>query len=218
MDAFLAFLTISIVVIVTPGQDTALSVRNSLVGGAPAGRATAVGVAAGQLVWTVAAAAGLTALLVASEGLFAAIKLAGAAYLVYLGLASLWSAVRGHASGHGNGHGNGRVATGMGRGPLTRAAAARQGLLSNLGNPKMVIFFSSLLPQFAPPGPAAFAVMLGLGVMFCSMTLVWLCGYAWIVERAGALLLRGAVRRAIDAVTGVVMVAFGLKLATEPLD
>ena len=206
MDALLAFLAISVVVIVTPGQDTALIVRNSLAGGASTGRATAVGVAAGQLVWTVAAAAGLTALLVASEGLFTVIRFCGAAYLVYLGVTSLISALRGSANGH---------PPAGGRGPVTRLTAARQGLLSNLGNPKMVVFFSSLLPQFAPQGPGAFPVMIALGVMFIVMGLIWLSGYAWAVERAGALLLRGRVRRAIDAITGVVMVAFGLRLATE---
>jgi threonine/homoserine/homoserine lactone efflux protein len=211
MDGSLgAFLAISLVVIVSPGQDTALTIRNTLLGGRVAGVFTATGVAAGQLVWTVAASAGITALLVASEPVFGAIRLAGAAYLVYLGTSSLWSAVRG--SGMGD-RAHLRV------GPTTSSAPRdgfRQGLLSNLGNPKMVVFFSSLLPQFAPADGPAFLVMLALGMAFSTITFLWLSGYAWLVSRAGIVLRRPVLRRAIDAVMGVVLVAFGLRVAAAP--
>ena len=97
--SFAAFLGISAVVIMTPGQDTALTIRNTLLGGRPTGVATALGVAVGQAGWTLAASLGLTALLVASEFAFAAIRLIGAGYLVYLGARSLWIAIRpGHAA------------------------------------------------------------------------------------------------------------------------
>ncbi|HEY3164735.1 MAG TPA: LysE family translocator [Candidatus Limnocylindrales bacterium] len=198
-----AFLAISAVVIVTPGQDTALTIRNTLLGGRRAGVATAIGVAAGQLVWTIAAAAGITALLVASEPVFAAVRLAGAAYLVYLGATTIRAGVRG-SSAHDV------------RPSASRRPALRQGLFSNLGNPKMVIFFSSLLPQFVPVDGPAFGAMLGLGVLFCAMTLTWLAGYAVVVARAGGVLGRPRVRRTIDAVTGTILVAFGIRLAAEP--
>ena len=90
----------------------------------------------------------------------------------------------------------------------------RQGVLSNLGNPKMAVFFASLLPQFAPEGTASFAVLLALGFLFCAMTFVWLTVYAVAVARLGRL-LTGTVGRALDAVTGVVLIALGLRLATE---
>ena len=96
-----------------------------------------------------------------------------------------------------------------------RAAPFRQGLLSNLGNPKMAAFFTSLLPQFAPGGQASFAGLLALGLLFAALTLAWLSAYAAAIARAGDVLRRSGVRRAIDAVTGVVLVAFGLRLATE---
>jgi threonine/homoserine/homoserine lactone efflux protein len=209
--SFLAFLAIATVVIVTPGQDTALTIRNTLFGSRAAGVATAVGVAGGQLVWTVAASAGLTSLLVASEPVFVAVRLAGAVYLVYLGASTLWQAWRG-------GHAPGREEAGV-DGAATGAPrrAFRQGLLSNLGNPKMVVFFSSLLPQFAPVAAPAFLGMLGLGLVFCAMTATWLAGYAWVVARAGVVLQRPAVRRAFDTVTGIILVALGLRLATEPV-
>jgi threonine/homoserine/homoserine lactone efflux protein len=202
----LAFLGISALVIVTPGQDTALTIRNTLAGGRRSGVGTALGVSAGQAVWTVAASAGVAALLVASEPAFLALKLAGAAYLVFLGAQALLAAFGGTRPSD-------EPAAGAGR--LTPRAAFRQGVVSNLGNPKMAVFFTSLLPQFAPEGGASFAAMLALGLVFCTMTLAWLTAYSFVVERAGAVLRRPAVRRMLDAFTGAVLVALGLRLATE---
>jgi len=205
--SFTAFLAISAVVIMTPGQDTALTIRNTLLGGRAAGIGTALGVAAGQATWTLAASIGLTALLVASEPAFAAIRLIGAAYLVYLGAQSLLLAIR---ATDGAAH-----AAPSGSVELDRRRALRQGALSNLGNPKMAIFFSSLLPQFVGPGSAATANMLGLGLVFVGMTLVWLSAYAALVARAGNVLRLPRVRRAIDATMGTLLVAFGVRLAAE---
>jgi threonine/homoserine/homoserine lactone efflux protein len=198
-----AFLALSIVVIVTPGPDTALTIRNTLLGGRSAGLATAVGVCSGQAVWTVATSAGVAALIVASDAAFTAVKLLGAAYLVFLGVQALWHAVRGSAPL--------RPKTAGER--LPGRAAVRQGLLSDLGNPKMAVFFTSLLPQFAPRGGAAFAVMLGLGLTFCVLTFAWLALYAAIVARAGDVLRRPRVRRVLDAALGTVLVALGVRLA-----
>jgi threonine/homoserine/homoserine lactone efflux protein len=195
-----AFLAVALVVICTPGPDTALTIRNSLLGGRRAGVFTALGVSTGQAVWTVAASAGIAALLVASEPAFRALKLLGAAYLVWLGLHTLWGVVRRRA----------RIEA-RPKQPLETRRAWRQGVISNLGNPKMAAFFTSLLPQF---GDASFAAMLGFGLLFCALTLGWLTGYAFVVARAGDVLRRERVRRTVDAVMGAVLVAFGLRLAT----
>jgi threonine/homoserine/homoserine lactone efflux protein len=197
MGELLAFLGVAVVVIVTPGQDTALTVRNTLAGGRRAGVRTAAGVVSGQAVWALAASAGVAALLVASEPAFVALKLAGAAYLAYLGGQALLSAAR-RTPQHAD---LGRPAGGH---------ELRQGLLSNLGNPKMAVFFSSLLPQFGD----SFAVLLALGVLFCTLTLAWLCAYAFAVACAGDVLRRPRVRRAIDALTGTALVTLGVRLAT----
>jgi threonine/homoserine/homoserine lactone efflux protein len=196
-----AFLGIAILVIVTPGQDTALTIRNAMLGGRPAGLGTAAGVAVGQACWTVAASIGLAALLVASEPVFVALKLAGAAYLVYLGLQALRHAIRPRA----------RTVERADSSPLGASRAFRQGLLSNLGNPKMAIFFTSLLPQFG----SSFWSLLALGLLFCSLTLAWLSAYSLAVARAGDLLRRPRIRRSLDAVTGICLVAFGIRLAAE---
>jgi threonine/homoserine/homoserine lactone efflux protein len=198
---------IAIVVIVTPGQDTALTIRNTLAGRRPAGVATSAGVAAGQAVWTIAASSGLAALLVASEPVFEAIRLIGAAYLIFLGAQSLLAAVRGTAA-QSEGRPTGRLAPG---------AAFRQGLVSNLGNPKMVLFFTSLLPQFVDPAAPTFAPLLALGLLFCAMTFAWLSLYSLVVDRAGDLIRRSGLRRVIDAATGVILTLFGVRLAAEKI-
>jgi threonine/homoserine/homoserine lactone efflux protein len=194
----LAFVGVAVVVIVTPGQDTALTVRNTLAGGRAAGFRTATGVVAGQAVWALAASVGVAALLVASEPAFLALKLAGAAYLIFLGAQALAAAVRGHGF-----HGPGAA-------PPSGGRELRQGMLSNLGNPKMAVFFSSLLPQFGD----SFPELLALGLLFCALTLAWLSAYAAAIARAGDVLRRPRVRRAIDAVTGTALVALGLRLAS----
>jgi threonine/homoserine/homoserine lactone efflux protein len=197
----LAFLGISVLVIVTPGQDTALSIRNSLMGGRRTGIFTALGVSTGQAVWAFATSVGLAALIVAFEPAFVALKLAGAAFLVYLGAQALLAAFRGT-----------HVERGSSGGPLTPRVAFRQGVVSNLGNPKMAVFFTSLLPQF---GAESFGGLLALGLVFCTMTFVWLSAYAFAVARVGDVLRRPAVRRAFDALLGAVLVALGIRLATE---
>ncbi len=197
MAELAGFIVVAAFVICTPGQDTALTIRNALAGGRRSGVATACGVAFGQALWTVAAAAGVVAVLQASQPAFTALRLAGAAYIVYLGLQSLVVAARRER-------------------PQQRAVARstpggslRQGLVSNLANPKMVVFFTSLLPQFGD----AFPTLLGLGLLFSLLTAVWLAGYAVAAARARRLLARERVGRAFEAVTGVVLVALGLRVA-----
>lgn len=197
----LPFLGISVLVIVTPGQDTALAIRNSLLGGRRPGVFTALGVSTGQAVWALATSVGLAALIVAFEPAFVALKLAGAAFLVYLGAQALLAAVRGT-----------HVERARGSGPLSSRVAFRQGVVSNLGNPKMAVFFTSLLPQF---GAASFGGLLALGLVFCTMTFVWLSAYAFAVARVGDVLRRPAVRRVFDAILGAVLVALGIRLAAE---
>jgi threonine/homoserine/homoserine lactone efflux protein len=202
LSDLLAFLGVSAAVICTPGQDTALTLRHALSTGRRGGLQTALGVSAGQLVWAVAASTGLAALLAASEPAFQALKLAGAVYLVLLGLQALRDAVRGLAT-----HSTAGSRGGGGR----RRSPFRQGFVSNLGNPKMAVFFAGLLPQFA----TGFLPMLVLGAAFAALTLAWLALYSYAVGRARDALQRPRIRRALDAVTGTALVALGVRLATE---
>jgi threonine/homoserine/homoserine lactone efflux protein len=197
-----AFFAVSAVVICTPGQDTALTIRNTLLGGRRSGFFTAIGIAGGQACWTLAASLGVAALLRASEPAFLALRVAGAAYLVFLGLQALAGAFR---------PGRSPLVVFVGARRLAPTTSFRQGIVSNLGNPKMAVFFTSLLPQFA----GSFATLLGLGLVFCTLTLAWLSAYAAAVARAGDLLRRPRVRRSLEGLTGVVLVALGLRLAAE---
>ena len=199
MTGLVAFLAVSLLVICTPGQDTALTVRNALVGGRGAGIWTAAGVAAGQAVWAVAAATGVAGLLHASAPVFLAVKVVGVGYLLFLAAQAFRWAWRGEHPEPG------------GAPAVDHRRALRQGLISNLGNPKMAAFFVSLLPQFA----AGFGTMLALGLIFCALTFGWLALYGLAVARARRLLMRRPVRRILDAVAGSVFVALGARLATQ---
>jgi len=204
----LAFLGIAILVIVTPGPDTALTINNALRGGRAGGILTALGVAVGQLIWALATSVGLVAVLLASEPLFYAVKLAGAAYLVVLGVRSLLAALRS----------NGPVPTRRDAGGVERlrpTVAVRQGIVNNLGNPKMAAFFASVLPQFAPQGEGVFSTLVVLGVLFCVLTFSWLAAYATAVAALGGWLARSTVRRVVEGAAGAALIGFGVHLATE---
>lgn len=204
MDArFLAYLLVSAILIVTPGPDMALVARNAVRGGFPAARSTALGVGAGILLWGLPTSVGLASALAASATLFTALKLVGAAFLVALGLRSLWAAARptdtpseAHQSV-----------------PLGMRAAFAQGLLGNLLNPKAGAIFVAVDPQFIDPSdaPPRLAAMTGA---FVVMVTVWLVVYGFLVART-ARRFGPAVRRALDSFAGAVMVGLGVRLAME---
>jgi threonine/homoserine/homoserine lactone efflux protein len=200
------FLAISALLIVIPGPDMALVARNALRGGRRSGIATALGVFSGLIVWTVAASVGLAAMLRASEPAFVTLKIAGCVYLVYLGARSLVDALRGTGASTArrpNGHGS------------SSWISLRQGLVSNLGNLKIAVFFTSFLPQFVPAQHPPFVALLTLGLVFCAMTFAWLTVYSALVARAGDLLRRSSIRRALDGLTGAVLIGLGARLALE---
>jgi threonine/homoserine/homoserine lactone efflux protein len=172
------------------------------VGGRRGGVLTAAGVAAGQLVWTVAASVGIASLLQASQPAFTALKIVGAAYLAFLGVQSILAALRGRPDAEEH-----HIR------PPEPLSAIRQGFISNLANPKMAVFFLSLLPQFVRDPSGGFAALVPLGAVFCLMTFGWLSTYAVVLDRVGPFLQRARIRRAFDAVTGTVLVAFGIRLA-----
>jgi threonine/homoserine/homoserine lactone efflux protein len=209
----LAFLGVALTVIVIPGPDTALTVRNALSGGRRCGVATAAGVATGQAVWTIATSVGIAELIQASEPAFLIMKTVGAAYLIALGLQSLWAAAHPPLRDlwtTPDPHLRHRLRSPTG-GP---GRALRQGVVSNLANPKMAAFFLSLLPQFAGLGREAGGIVL-LGLVFCLMTFAWLALYSVVVDRARVVLGRMWVRRGLEGLGGVVLVGFGARLALQ---
>jgi threonine/homoserine/homoserine lactone efflux protein len=198
----LPFLAVAVFVVVTPGVDTALVTKNALLHGRRAAVMTALGVNAGIAAWTTASALGLGAVLHRSEVLFTAVKLAGAAYLVVLGAQALWLSWRRGLP----------VAAASGQ---SRRSPFVQGLLSNLLNPKIAVFFTSFLPQFVSPGGPVLGQLLLLGALFNLLGLAWLLGCAVFTSRVGDALRRPRVRAALERLTGCVLIAFGVRLATE---
>jgi threonine/homoserine/homoserine lactone efflux protein len=205
-----AFLGISLVVIIAPGPDTAVVTKNALMHGRAAALGTSFGVNAGLLIWTIAAALGVAAIVRASAVAFTVLKLLGAAYLIWLGIQALREARHLCAQ---TGTGGGEPGN---RGRRVGALVGfRQGLLSDLANPKIGLFFTSLLPQFVSPHEAVLAPFLILGGLFAAMTLTWLCAYALLATKISRVLTRPAVKAALDRVTGVVLIGLGVRLALE---
>jgi threonine/homoserine/homoserine lactone efflux protein len=189
-----AFPGVSALVIVTPGPDTAVTASSTAGGGRRGGVCTAPGVSCGQAVRALTASAGISAVLAAGRPAFLTLKYLGAACLAYP------RAPRDLVRGQGQ-----PDPPAAGGGPARRGALAcyRRGLLSDPGNPKMAVFFTSLLPQSG----AGFAVLALPGLVFCAMTFLWLACYAVALATMGDLLRRSPVRRAPDAVTGAVLIA-----------
>ena len=206
LDArLLAWVALSALLIVTPGPDTALIIRNALASGPRASTMSALGVAVGILAWAAAATVGVGVLLESSSTAFTILKLAGAAYLAYLGLRSLLgSPPRGELRPRPSGAAG--VAGSM--------QAWGQGLFSNLLNPKTGAFFVTVMPQFIVPGDPAIRLVLMVAA-FEVMLLAWLIAYGYVVSRLGRSGLGSRVRHFMTRLTGVVLIGLGARLAFE---
>jgi threonine/homoserine/homoserine lactone efflux protein len=203
--AVLGFAAVAAALTVTPGLDTALVLRASLTRSRREATATAAGIVAGLFVWGAAAAVGISALLTASELAYDVLRWAGAAYLVCFGVRLLVRALRRGVVAEEPGNGDGGSAW----------RAARLGLTTNLLNPKVGVFYAALLPQFLPDGSDPLLVGLLLAGVHAVLSVVWfglLIGLASVFSRW---LRRPGTVRAIDGVTGVALVGFGLRLASS---
>lgn len=200
-----AFVLLSALLIITPGPDTALIIRNALAAGPRVATLSAVGVSVGTLVWVLAATLGVGVLLERSSVAFTVLKLAGAVYLCYLGARSVM----------GGAHEPPTAAQ-----QSVRAAspsdrnAFRQGLLSNVLNPKTGAFFVTVMPQFLMPGDSALRLAIMVGA-FESILLVWLIAYGHAVSRLGRTGPGLRVRRAMTRLSGAILIGLGARLALE---
>jgi len=205
--AYGAFLAFAIVLVLVPGPDFAVVTKNTLAAGSWRGRWASVGVACSNAVQGTAAAAGLGALIVRAQPLFEAVKWAGVAYLMYLGVQALRSAARGQYP----------PLDADGGPPRTGGAALagwRQGFLSNITNPKVLVFYLAVLPQFLP-AQAGVAVLLLFALSHAVLSLGYLLLLTMTLQRARRILERRRVRRALDATTGAVLLGFSVRLAAE---
>jgi threonine/homoserine/homoserine lactone efflux protein len=195
-----AFLLVSLAVIVVPGVDMALTTRQVLLHGRRAGLVTVAGLVTGGLLHTTFAVLGLSAVLATSATAFTVVKIAGAVYLLHLGIASLRSA---------------RRPTTADLPPPPPRSAYRSGLLTNLLNPKVAVFFLTFLPQFVDPGRPLAPQLLILSALFVVLATAWLVGFVLLLSRLRDVMARPRVRRRVEAVSGMVLVGMGARLATS---
>src|SRR5213075_1627830 len=194
------FALASLVLIAIPGPDQALIVRNALVGGRAAGLRTMLGGASGLLLHSTAAVLGLSALLAASATAYTTLKIAGVAYLVYLGVRMLRAAGHGHADADE---------------PRRGGRPFSQGLLSNAMNPKCALFFLTFLPQFLPTHGPRLPMALALAAVFELLYLAWFSGLVALVDRVGDWLRRPRPRAWMDRASGSALVGFAARLAAQ---
>jgi threonine/homoserine/homoserine lactone efflux protein len=202
----LAFAGVSLLLAVTPGPDMAVVTKNALAHGRRGVVLTTTGIAVALACWVTATAIGLSALLRASGEALFVLKLAGAAYLAYLGVRTLIESrrLRGDL---------------LADAPPAAPAHAifRQGFLSAISNPKLGVFFVTFLPQFVAPGQALFPRLLMLGLIFAIIGWTWMNVYGLLVTRLRDFIAAPRVRRWMERVTGVVLLGFGARLAVERL-
>lgn len=205
-DQLVPFVIVVGVLTVTPGPDMALVLRNGVRGGSRSAWWTGLGCCAGIATHATAAVIGLSAVLAASAQAYEIVKLIGAAYLVYLGATTLWRSRRGP----------GDLPAAPEDAPLvTRAVAFRQGVLSNLFNPKIALLFLTLLPQFVSAHEPRLTTSAELAATFLCIAVVWWRMFSLGVGALGRVLSRERVRLWFDRATGVVLVALGVRVALE---
>jgi len=205
----LMFLGLSAVLTITPGADTALVTKNTLSHGRPAALATTLGISTGVMFHAAMSGLGLSAILNQSALAFEIVKWIGAAYLVFIGLRSLFG------GGHLSAAATVETAPGAGGGRRVWRRAYTQGLLTNVLNPKVALFYLTLLPQFMAPGDPVLLKSLLLAGIHITLGLIWLSTYAYFLSRLSDLLMRPAVRRRLERVTGLLLLALGVRLAWE---
>ncbi|HEX8229507.1 MAG TPA: LysE family translocator [Chloroflexia bacterium] len=225
MDAKLwAFLLVSAVLTITPGVDMALVARSALSRGRNAAFMTTLGIITGLPVHAFLSAVGLSVILSQSALAFETVKLLGAGYLIYLGVRTIISA---GSSGGSNGGKHGKhgkhVASEVTQPQANSRAETRrlylrsyvEGLLNNLLNPKVALFYLTFLPQFMSPGDPVIARSVLMGLIHAAEGIIWLMLYAYFLTRLSAVMNRPGVRRNIERVTGLLLVGLGVRLVWE---
>lgn len=205
-EALLGFALVAALLTILPGLDSALILRSALTQSRRHAYATALGISSGTFVWGAAAALGAAALLAASEFGFMILKIVGALYLVYLGIAMIVATLRRRVEPHPDA---------VARPTRSLLAAFGRGALTNLLNPKVGVFYIALIPQFIPDGVAPLAMGLLLALVHVVESIIWFTALIFAAHVARKWLQNPRVARWIDRVTGGVLVGFGAVLALE---
>lgn len=201
MNDFFTFLVLSLFVVMSPGIDTALITKRTISDGRIDGYKMALGITSGSLVHTFAAAFGLSAILMQSAVAFEIVKYVGAIYLIYLGLSSFISRQKKKTTNNENQH--------------NEKSAFKQGLFSNVLNPKVAMFFLTFLPQFVKTGTDATQQLIVMGVIYTVLSIAWFFVYVFFINYLRKWLMSPKVQGVMDKATGLVLIGFGLKLALD---
>lgn len=204
LTAILTFAAAAALLTITPGLDSMYVLRTVVGSGRATGLIAGAGISLGVLAWGVATAVGLTALLLASPLAYELVQMIGAGYLFFVGARMLWRSRRRASQGVDADTVDLRV-------PPWRAF--HTGLLTNVLNPKVGVFYVTLLPQFIPHGASVLTTSLLLAGIHVALGLVWFTVIALLVGRIRHVVARAAVRRRIEQVTGVAFLGFGVRLA-----
>lgn len=204
MNDLFTFLVLSLFVVMSPGIDTALITKRTIADGRNHGYKMALGITTGSLVHTFAAAFGLSAILMQSSVAFEMVKYIGALYLIYLGLSSFISRKK-KTSGNATKQYNFEM----------KNSAFKQGLFSNVLNPKVAMFFLTFLPQFIKTGENATQQLIIMGVIYTLLSISWFFIFVFFINYLREWLMAPKVQKLMDKATGLVLIGFGLKLALD---
>jgi RhtB (resistance to homoserine/threonine) family protein len=208
----LAFLVVAGLLTITPGADMALVMRHTLGSGRRQAFFASLGIGLGCLIWGTASALGVAVVLARSALAFTVLKYVGGAYLLYLGARALSGAIRDKSTTKDTKN-DISWRSSIPRGYRPEWVAFGQGLFTNLLNPKVAVFYLTFLPQFVAPDRPVLPQSVFLATTHVLMGLVWLTIYARFLDRMAAVLLTDHVKRRMEAVTGAVLMALGIRLA-----
>ena len=205
MENFYLFVIMCILLIILPGPDTAIATKNTITLGKSGGFRTVFGTCCALLIHTLAAVVGLSAIIVKSAFLFSVFKYFGAAYLVFLGIKTLWALKL-----------NKMATTEMpAESKYEGKSCFKQGFLTNLLNPKVAVFFLTFLPQFVNSDSHHFVPFLIMGITYTLLTVVWFFFYIYLLNQIRTFMKKPKTQSVMEGITGSVLIGFGIKLALE---
>ncbi len=205
LSSFFLFALTSFLLIIVPGPDTAIVTRNTIVHKTTGGFQTLIGTCLALSIHTTAAVIGLSAIIMQSAVIFTIFKYVGAAYLIYLGVKALFEMKK-------RGYGSVDEEEAL---PSQNKSLMLQGFLTNISNPKVAVFFLTLMPQFVQPGANTIVTFSILGAIYLIIQFLWFVAYIYVINYARVWMKKASVKKAMDGLTGAVFIGFGLRLAFE---
>ena len=206
MENYYLFVLISIFFIILPGPDIAIATKNTVTVGKSGGLKTVLGTCCALFIHTSAAILGLSAIIVKSALLFSVFKYVGAAYLIYVGIKTLWSLRKKEVAASVDMNAKSKFGN---------TSCFKQGFLTNLLNPKVAILFLTFLPQFVNPGSNTFLSFFIMGITYTIMTAVWSSLYVYLINLISAFMEKPKTQSIVEGITGTILIGFGLKLFFE---